>query len=106
MEDNKKAWEGPELLEDAKLTKNEQLDLAERLQAMLLRSYLKRLQEGSLSDTGMASLQRLLSQNGWSLDPAQLPQELRHMLTSEVSPEELDEEDLEAGVIPMARYTA
>jgi hypothetical protein len=82
------------IIEAGKLPQEAQLELAEQLQAMLLRTYHTRLKAGTISDTGLAALQRLLQQNGWSLDPAQLPKGLRDMITSKVDPTELDDDVL------------
>jgi hypothetical protein len=81
---------------DTKMEAREQSDLAGQLQAMLLRGYYQRLKRGTLSDTGFAALQRLLQQNGWTLDPAKLPQGLGDLLTSKVS---FDGEDDEPQVV-------
>lgn len=87
---------------EEKLTTAEQLDLAEKAQAMLLRTYIKRLKEGTISGTELGNLQRLLATNGWSLDPSQLPQELSGMLTTKLDPSVLDDDD----VIPFQRKLA
>lgn len=70
-----------------------QIDLSQQLQDMLLRAYKDRLEAGTISDTGLGQLQKLLMSNGWSLDPAQIKRELGEQLTSRVDPEELDDED-------------
>lgn len=76
-----------------------QIEITERLQMKLLDRFEKALDEGTITSTDMATLTRLLSQNGWSLDPSKLPQNLRALLTSHVDPEELDDEQ----VIPITR---
>ena len=81
------------------MTLEEQVETSKDLQTLLLLTYVRRLKAGTLSDTGLAALQRLLHANGWSLDPAQLPKELSDMLTSKVDPAELDDE----GVLPLRR---
>lgn len=70
-----------------------QVDLAERLQDLLLREYEARLSSGDISDTGMANLQKLLMHNGWSIDPSKLPQGLAGVLTTAVDLELLDADD-------------
>lgn len=70
-----------------------QIDMAEKLQDMLLEAYARRLDAGTLSDTGLGQLQKLLMQNGWSLDRNLLPESLKSKLTSEVDPEELEDND-------------
>lgn len=82
--------EPEEFLPAEKLDEVEQLDLSAKLQALLLKRYLSRLQNGTITDTGMAALQRLLMANGWQLDPAKVPEGLKDMLTSNVS---FDDED-------------
>lgn len=70
-----------------------QIAVMEKLQDLLLKEYLKRLEAGTISDTGMANLQKLLMNNGWSLDETQLPQSLREKLTKVVDPKDLREDD-------------
>jgi hypothetical protein len=81
------------------LTPEEQTALAERLQTKWLQRMEKLLDSGEATATDMATLSRVLLQNGWSLDPKQLPQGLRDKLTSQVSPEELDDD----GILPIRR---
>lgn len=71
----------------------EHIEIANRLQTLLLKEYEKRLNEGTISDTGMANLQKLLMANGWVFDETQLPQDLRDKLTKRVKPEEITEDD-------------
>jgi len=80
------------------LNPQEQIDLTERLKTLWLKHMETLLTTGAITATDMATLARVLLQNGWSLDPAKLPQNLRGMLTSQVSPE-----DLEDDVLPMRR---
>jgi hypothetical protein len=40
----------------------------------LLRTYELRLKKGTITDTELAALQRLLQANGWALDPAKVPE--------------------------------
>jgi hypothetical protein len=58
--------------------------------------------DGSATSTDFATLARVLAANGWTLDPKQLPQELRDKLTSKVSPEELEYD----GILPIQRKQA
>lgn len=71
-----------------------QIELAERLQDLLLRDFESQLSSGEMSPTDRATLARLLMQNGWTLDPSKLPQGLQGMLTTQVDPEELDDDDV------------
>jgi hypothetical protein len=89
MEDQE---EPKRLIDATPMAKQEQIDLAAQLQALTLRSFYVRLVAGTLSDTGLATMIRLLMANGWSLDPASVKQNLEEMLTTKVDPKELDEE--------------
>jgi hypothetical protein len=100
MYDDEKDLDTPEPIEITKMDKTKQIETTELLQAGLLQTYLRRLKNGTLSDTGLAALQRLLQSNGWTLDPNTLPKELKDMLLDKVSPEEIEES---AGVLPMRR---
>ena len=85
-------YEKPEPAVDVTpLPKTEQVALAEKLQAAVLRTFERRLKNGTLSDSGIATLVRLLMQNGWTIDPSQLSKGLRSVLTENVSPDELDD---------------
>lgn len=79
--------------------KKEQLEIAERLQLLWLRRMERLLESGMITSTDMATLARLLMQNGWSLDPNALPQGLRDKITTPVSFEDDDDEDFIAGRI-------
>lgn len=100
MEDNEIIRHGVDITET--LTQEEQTDLAVRLQTAALRLYELRLKNGTLSDTGLSTLQRLLLQNGWSLDPKQVPKGLKDKMTSTVDPKEFDEDDGVVGNIGAA----
>lgn len=77
-----------------------QTEIAERLQLKLLQLYEAKLDDGSITDTGMGNLQRLLSHNGWTLDPAALPEKLRGKLLAGNIP--IDESEL-PDVLPFRR---
>lgn len=81
----------------------EQTEIAERLQLALLKLYEKKLADETITDTGMGNLQRLLSHNGWTLDPAALPEGLKGKLLSKDIP--IDEDEL-PDVLPFKRNTA
>lgn len=72
--------------------KKSQIIKAERLQDLLLDDFTKLAESGGLSATDRATLVRFLSDNGWDLDPARIPQSLKDKLTKSVRPDE----DLEA----------
>lgn len=61
-----------------------QIAKAEELQDLLLDHWTKLARNGELTAADSANIARLLSGNGWSLDPALIPTELRSKLTSEV----------------------
>lgn len=84
------------------LSQAEQTNIAVRLQTAALRLYELRLKNGTLSDTGLSALQRLLQQNGWSLDPKKVPQGLKDKMTTKIDPKEFDEEDGVVGNIGAA----
>ena len=81
--------------------KNQQLEIAERLQLKWLERMETLLNEGTITSTDMATLARLLMSNGWTLDPSRLPQGIREKLTSLIDPSEFDEGD--ADVLPLRR---
>lgn len=73
-----------------------QIELAERLQEQLLHRFETLIQEENDTPTDRATLARLLSQNGWSLDPSSLPQSLKDKVSKSVSPTaDLDEGEYE-----------
>jgi hypothetical protein len=75
---------------DAELRK--QLDIKTRLETKWLERMEAMLDAKEITSTDMATLARVLMQNGWTIDADKLPQELRSKLTSVVSFEEGDEE--------------
>lgn len=78
--------EGDKVLDQAAQT-----SLAERLQTKWLEHMERLLDSGLITSTDMATLARVLLNNGWTLDPAKLPQRLKDALTSQVSPEDLED---------------
>lgn len=63
---------------------DEQLALVQRLQLKWLKHMDTLFDSGEITSTDLATLARLLSQNGWSLDPARLPKNLKDKLTKHV----------------------
>lgn len=59
------------------------VDLAERLQTMLLEDFEQMLEDGDMSSTDRATLARLLMANGWNFDPSLLPEGIRDKLENE-----------------------
>jgi predicted transcriptional regulator len=92
--------EKPEPIEIKKMDKEEQIETADLLQAGLLQTYLRRLKNGTLSDTGLAALQRLLQANGWTLDPATMKKALKDNLLDNISPDEIEEQ---ANILPLRK---
>lgn len=77
----------------------EQIDIAERIQIKWLKRMETLLDNGEITPTDMSTLERFLRNNGWSLDPARLPKGLADKLTSKITPDELDEDDVVVGRI-------
>lgn len=57
-------------------------EIRERLEEKLLEQYEARLLDGTISDTGMANLQRLLLASGFTLDEKQISTGLKSRLLS------------------------
>lgn len=70
---------------DERELRQQQVDIAKRLQEKWLKRMEYLLDTGEITSTDMATLARVLLQNGWSLDPNDLPQTLRDKLTKRVS---------------------
>lgn len=68
-----------------------QQEIAERLQMKWLQRMEALLDSGELSSTDAATLYRFFADNGWSLDPAKLPQKLKEKLTKRIAFDEEDE---------------
>jgi predicted DNA-binding ribbon-helix-helix protein len=77
-----------------------QIEIAERLKLKVLEHLEKKLDDKEINATELASAIRLLSQNGWSLDPTRLPQRLKDKLTETFDPTVVDADDK---VIPIRR---
>lgn len=75
-------------------SREQQIQIAERLQLLLLENFQTLLDSGEMTPTDRATLARLLMQNGWSLDPSRLPKGLQDLLTTQIDPEELDDDDI------------
>jgi hypothetical protein len=74
-----------------KLTTEEQIDVAERLQGKWLKHMEKLLDSGTITSTDLATLARLLMANGWQIDPAKLPEKLRDKLIDSIDESTFDE---------------
>lgn len=73
------------------MNQEQQIDIAERLQAKWLLHMEKLLDNGSITSTDMATLSRWLMANGWSLDPSKLPSQLREKLVDTMPEDAFDE---------------
>lgn len=59
----------------------ERIEQAERLQDLMLDHFEKLLISGEITSTDLATLSRLLHQNGFTLNRADLPEKLQNKLT-------------------------
>ena len=82
------------------MANQKQIELAEKLQMKALEYFENGFDTGTLTATDVSTLVRLLSQNGWVLDPARVPQGLRDKLTSTLDPSDLEDD---GDVIPIIR---
>ncbi len=76
--------EDPTTEPTVRLDKAEQIDLLEEIQTLLLRDLVTALKSHKATAPDRATIIRLLQSNGWDLDPARVPQELRDKLTKAV----------------------
>jgi hypothetical protein len=74
--------------------KTNQIELAEKLQQKILEDFADLLEKKQMTAADRATLCRLLSDNGWSLDPAAVDQTLADVLTKRVDPTAFDDDDL------------
>lgn len=72
----------------------EQLEISERLQVKVLRYFEKQLDSGTISPTDMATLTRLMAQNGWRFDPHSIPQKLKDKIPNLPKATDFDEDEL------------
>lgn len=75
------------------MSKQEQIEIAEKLQLKLLNHFDAMLDKGTLSATDAATLARLLMANGWSIDPKSVPTGLRAILTEGLNAIDVDEDE-------------
>jgi hypothetical protein len=68
--------------EDKKAKQQEQIGKVEQLQDLLLDDWIAAIKDKRATATDRATIARFLVQQGWSVDPSQIPQELRDVLTS------------------------
>lgn len=71
----------------------EQRSIAARLQLLLLLDFEEQFKSKTITSADRATLARLLMQNGWSIDPKDVPQGLKDKLTTRMSPEDFGEDD-------------
>ncbi len=72
-------------------TTAKQREIVERLQLLWLERMETLLIEGLLSSTDAATLYRFMADNGWSLDPADVPGQLKEKLTGKIEFNEADD---------------
>jgi hypothetical protein len=73
------------------MTKEEQIEVAERLQGKWLLAMERMLDAGTITSTDMATLCRWLMSNGWSVDPSTLPVKLQNRLIDAIGADAFDE---------------
>jgi hypothetical protein len=73
-------------------TNPKHVQMTEKLADLLLKEYEKRLESGTISDTGMANLQRLLRENGWVIEDEALAS-VKAKLTANVDPTRFQTDD-------------
>lgn len=78
---------------DLEASRAYQLEIAARLQRKVLEVLEAKLDDGTISGPEMSTLVKLLSQNGWAIDPAKVPEGLRQKLTSVIDPNDLNDDD-------------
>lgn len=81
--------------------REKQIARSERIQDLLLERWEKLLVEGTISPTEAGVVAKVLSQNGWSLDPSKLPTGIREKLLAGTDPTEFKEGD--ADILPIRR---
>jgi hypothetical protein len=87
---------------DNQVEQKAQTEIAVRLQRLLLEDFERAFKDCTITAADRATLARLLMQNGWSLDPKELPQGLRDKLTTHFKPTDFDEDDGVVGQIGAA----
>lgn len=71
--------------EEKLVEQRRQIEQAERLQRLILDDLERCLNDKTATATDRATIIRLLKDNGWTLDPAQLPSNLKAMLIADLS---------------------
>lgn len=80
-------------------TKEEQLELVERLQHLCLADLIKMYEDKNVTAQDRATVIRFLSTNGWVLDTTKIPRGLRNKLTANFKPDS----DIESPPLRIAR---
>jgi hypothetical protein len=73
--------------------KQSQMRVAERLQELILERFEELLAAKEETQTDRATIVKLLSANGWDLDPENLPSNLADYVTKRVNPRDFDEDE-------------
>lgn len=66
------------------MSKDAQVEIAERLQVKLLKRFESLIDSNELTSTDAATLARLLMANGWSIDPTKIPQGIKDKITKHI----------------------
>jgi hypothetical protein len=98
MEPNERPEQEP--LDSTPMKKDAQVETANRIQSLWLRRMELMLQNGTATSSDLATLERFLRHNGYTVDASRLPKGLRDKLTSQVDPESF-EDDEDDQVLPM-----
>lgn len=75
------------------VTQKEHVDKTERLLGFWLDRMEELFKSKEITSSDLATLERFFRSNGWSVDPAKLPQELRNKITEGIDPAAFDEDD-------------
>lgn len=89
----KKVLVKPGVDDDPEESKRYQIQIAARLQRKVLENLERKLDQDLITPPEMATLVKLLAQNGWVLDPAMIPKGLRSKITDMVDPNEFLDDD-------------
>jgi hypothetical protein len=69
-----------------------QVEIGQRLQLKLLEYFEGKLNDKTISPTDVSTLTRFLKDNGWSIDPSQLPDAIRGLVKLEKHDEGIEGE--------------
>ena len=90
-----------DLTDTQAIEQDKQITLLARLQTLWLKHMEALLESGACTSTDLATLYRVLRDNGWQLDPTKLPKGLAEKLTKHVDPKSFEDEDTK--VFPISK---